>query len=84
MLQFMQQPFEPPGNPVPFSLCVVVKWYWVVPPTDIERERTHQSLCQGVTDFDKASMRHAETQEKIALPAKEGRTEAMINNISAY
>lgn len=27
-------------------------------------------------------MRHAETQEKIALPAKEGRTEAMNNMTS--
>lgn len=39
---------------------------------DIETEKTHQSIFQGVTDFDKSQMRHAETEEKVALPAKEG------------
>lgn len=65
------------------SIIICLKWSRIVPSTDIERERTHRSLCQGVTDFDKASMRHAETQEKIALPAKEGRMEAVINNMSS-
>lgn len=40
--------------------------------TDIEKEKTHQSIFQGVTGFDKSQMRHAETEEKVALPAKEG------------
>lgn len=40
--------------------------------TDIETEKTHQSIFQGVTGFDKSQMRHAETEEKVALPAKEG------------
>lgn len=47
----------------------------MIPSADIETERTHQSIFQGVTAFDKTSMRHAETQEKIALPAKEGRSQ---------
>lgn len=39
---------------------------------DIEKEKTHQSIFQGVTGFDKSQMRHTETEEKVALPAKEG------------
>lgn len=39
---------------------------------DIQTEKTHQSIFQGVTGFDKSQMRHAETEEKVALPAKEG------------
>ena len=40
---------------------------------DIQTEKTHQSLFHGVEGFDKSQMRHAETHEKVALPAKEGK-----------
>ena len=42
--------------------------------TDIQTEKTHQSIFQGVEGFDKSGMRHAETLEKVSLPAKEGTT----------
>ena len=40
--------------------------------SDIESEKTHQNLLQGVESYDKSSLKPAETQEKIILPAKEG------------
>ena len=56
-----------------FSNCLLIT-------TDIETERTHQSLFQGVTGFDKAGMKHTETQEKVSLPAKEGRKCPALNS----
>lgn len=37
------------------------------------QEKTHQTLLTGVEQFDKASMRHTETTEKLVLPNKEGK-----------
>lgn len=37
------------------------------------QEKTHQTLLTGVEQFDKASMRHTETAEKLVLPNKEGK-----------
>ena len=45
--------------------------------TDIQTEKTHQSIFKGVAGFDKSSMRHAETQEKVVLPAKEGESSVL-------
>lgn len=38
----------------------------------VAAEKAHISLITGVEHFDKASMRHAETEEKNALPPIEG------------
>lgn len=38
----------------------------------VAAEKAHISLINGVEHFDKASMRHAETEEKNALPPIEG------------
>ena len=40
--------------------------------TDIETEKQHMSIFQGVTEFDKSSMKHTETEEKVSLPDKSG------------
>ena len=40
--------------------------------SDIEDEKTRQNVLQGVENYDKASLKPAETLEKIVLPAKEG------------
>ena len=45
----------------------------VLNAADIQTEKTHQSIFEGVTAYDKASLRHTETHEKVALPDKEGR-----------
>lgn len=37
------------------------------------QEKTHQTLLNGVEQFDKTSMRHTETTEKVILPNKEGK-----------
>lgn len=37
------------------------------------QEKTHQTLLNGVEQFDKATMRHTETAEKVILPNKEGK-----------
>lgn len=36
------------------------------------QEKVHQNLLNGVEHFDKATMKHAETQEKNPLPDPEG------------
>lgn len=36
------------------------------------QERTHQTLLNGVEHFDKTTMKHTETTEKVILPDKEG------------
>jgi hypothetical protein len=39
----------------------------------VQQERVHQTLLEGVEQFDKASMKHTETQEKNPLPDPEGK-----------
>lgn len=39
----------------------------------VHQEKVHQNLLDGVEHFDKATMKHAETQEKNPLPDPEGR-----------
>lgn len=36
--------------------------------TVVLQEKTHQNLLNGVEGFDKSSMKHATTAEKIVLP----------------
>merc|ERR1712212_786646 len=38
---------------------------------DIETERTHQGIFQGIEGYDKSSMQHAETKEKVSLPGQQ-------------
>lgn len=38
----------------------------------VAAEKAHISLISGVEHFDKAKMKHAETEEKNALPPIEG------------
>lgn len=40
--------------------------------TVVLQERTHQTLLNGVEHFDKATMKHTETSEKVVLPDKDG------------
>lgn len=42
------------------------------------QEKTHQTLLSGVEQFDKSTMRHTETSEKVILPNKEGRFECYL------
>ena len=44
--------------------------YFYLP--DIETERTHVNMEEGIKCFDKKSMKQVETKEKITLPGKEG------------
>lgn len=37
------------------------------------QEKVHQNLLNGVEHFDKATMKHAETQEKNILPDPQGK-----------
>ena len=56
----------------------LIIYYWInfhfshICNSDIESEKVHQSLLQGVESYDKTSLKPAETQEKFVLPAKEG------------
>lgn len=36
------------------------------------QEKTHQTFLNGLECFDKTTMRHTETSEKVVLPNKEG------------
>lgn len=38
----------------------------------VEQERVHHNLLKGVEGYDKDSMKHTETQEKVCLPDPEG------------
>ena len=49
--------------------------------TEIETERTHQNIFQGIEGFDKKSMQHAETKEKVALPGKEGNDIIIVSSV---
>lgn len=40
---------------------------------DVNAEKTHQNLLSGVEHFQKSTLKHAETQEKIILPDPAGR-----------
>jgi hypothetical protein len=40
----------------------------------VEQERVHHNLLKGVEGYDKDSMKHTETQEKVCLPDPEGFT----------
>ncbi|ENN74059.1 hypothetical protein YQE_09350, partial [Dendroctonus ponderosae] len=37
----------------------------------VQQEKTHQNLLSGVEHFDKTTMKHAQTSEKIILPNTE-------------
>ena len=41
--------------------------------TDIETEKQHISLIEGVECYDKTALKPTETLEKIVLPAQTGR-----------
>jgi len=45
--------------------CIVVRLV-------VEQERVHHNLLKGVEGYDKDSMKHTETQEKVCLPDPEG------------
>jgi Thymosin beta-4 family len=38
----------------------------------VQQERVHHNLLKGVEGYDKDSMKHTETQEKVCLPDPEG------------
>lgn len=40
--------------------------------SDVEAEKAAQAHLQAVEGFNTAQLKHANTQEKIVLPAKEG------------
>ena len=40
--------------------------------TEVATEKAQQAVFKGVECFDPANLKHAETQEKIVLPDKEG------------
>ena len=48
-------------------------FYITLSNSDIESEKSHQNLLQGVENYDKSSLKPAETLEKSVLPAKEGK-----------
>lgn len=39
----------------------------------MQAERVHQNLLNGLEDFDKSTMKHTETLEKVCLPNSEGK-----------
>lgn len=39
----------------------------------VQQEKTLQNLIHGVEQFDKSSMKHTETAEKIILPDSQGK-----------
>ena len=41
--------------------------------TDIQTEKSHQNLVQGIEGFEKSTMKRTETSEKITLPNQQGR-----------
>lgn len=38
----------------------------------VQQEKTHQNFLSGVEHFDKSTMKHTETSEKVVLPNTEG------------
>ncbi|CAN8012243.1 unnamed protein product, partial [Ixodes pacificus] len=38
---------------------------------DVQQEKIHNSLLEGVEQFEKTSMKHVQTQENVCLPKKE-------------
>lgn len=38
---------------------------------DIEAEKGHNQMVEGIQNFDPAQLKHTETQEKVVLPTKE-------------
>lgn len=38
----------------------------------VQQEKTHQNLLSGVEHFDKSSMKHTTTTEKVVLPDSKG------------
>ena len=58
-----------------FNTCIFLVRnivYFLLLHADIKTEKTHQSIFQGVTGYDKNALNHTETNEKNTLPAKEG------------
>ncbi len=49
----------------PFPLC---HRCCVPPPIDIQGEKTHQQLLDGVSHFHKEKLHHTETAEHVILP----------------
>lgn len=45
----------------------------------VQQEKTHQTFLTGLEQFDKATMRHTQTAEKVILPNKEGKLHALLN-----
>lgn len=59
------------------SVFFTLHFFWTF-LLDIEQEKTHQNIFQGVATFDKSTMRQTSTTERVSLPTPEGDDVAFI------
>ena len=46
--------------------------FYCIPYSEVATEKAQQAVLKGVEGFDQAKLKHAETQEKVVLPDKDG------------